>query len=149
MEVLWFLNTLVTIRVACTEGHDGLSVLEHRAPAGDSPPLHVHRTEDEIFCVLDGELRLRIGGEDRRARAHDVLCAPRGVPHTYRVDSPHGATWLTVTAKGDFERFVRVLARPAAAPELPPPSEPTQEALAALAATAARFGIEIVGPPLG
>jgi hypothetical protein len=33
------MNTLVTIRVSASEGQDGVSVLEHRVPHGDSP-LH-------------------------------------------------------------------------------------------------------------
>ncbi|MBX3374665.1 MAG: hypothetical protein KF817_12610 [Phycisphaeraceae bacterium] len=36
---LWFLNTLVSIRLSAGDGHDGISVLEHRVPFGDSPPL--------------------------------------------------------------------------------------------------------------
>jgi quercetin dioxygenase-like cupin family protein len=64
-DSLWFLDTLVTVRVAWAENTDHISVLEHRAPAGDSPPLHVHHTEDEVFCVLEGTLRLRVAGQDR------------------------------------------------------------------------------------
>ncbi|GAA6758816.1 cupin domain-containing protein [Thermus oshimai] len=52
MQALWFFNTLVHLWVSEVEGQDGLSVLEHRAPFGDSPPLHVHHTEDEVFVVL-------------------------------------------------------------------------------------------------
>ena len=54
---LWFLNTRVTIRVSYTDGADGISVLEHWAPHGDSPPLHVHEHEDEIFHILEGAFR--------------------------------------------------------------------------------------------
>ena len=48
-EQLWFLNTLHTVRVRHDEGEDGISVMETLAPHGDSPPLHVHQTEDETF----------------------------------------------------------------------------------------------------
>ncbi|MDR7414984.1 MAG: cupin domain-containing protein [Armatimonadota bacterium] len=149
-DSLWFLDTLVTVRVSWAENADHISVLEHRAPAGDSPPLHVHHTEDEVFCILEGALRLHVGGEDRTVGAGQVLLAPKGIAHTYRVESPDGARWLTVTAQRDFENFVRAMARPAPRPELPPPSgPPTPEAAEALMETARRFGIEIVGPPLG
>ncbi len=67
-RLLWFLDTPVTVRVAWAENTDHISVLEHRAPAGDSPPLHVHHTEDEVFCVLEGTLRLHVAGQDRRPR---------------------------------------------------------------------------------
>lgn len=150
MEYLWFLDTLVCIRVAWNEGTDGISVLEHHAPEGDSPPLHIHHTEDEVFHVLEGVVRLQVAGEERVLRAGETALAPKGVPHTYRVESAGGGRWLTVTARRDFENFVRAMARPAQRPELPPPSgPPTPEAAAVLAEVASRFGIEIVGPPLG
>jgi len=76
----------------------------------------------------------------------ETILAPKGVAHTYRVTSPDGARWLTVTTQRDFENFVRAVARPAPRPDLPPPSgSPTPDAAAALAETARRFGIEIVG----
>lgn len=147
-EYLWFLDTLVAIRIGKEEGSDGISVLEHRARRGDSPPLHVHTTEDEVFIVLDGVFRFQLGEDERPGVAGDVLLAPKGTPHTYRVESEEGR-WLTITAKGDFERFVRAMGRVAERIELPEEGgPPSPEAIAALTETARRFGIEIVGPPL-
>lgn len=64
---LWFLDTLVLMRVSHLDGADGISVLEHRARQGHPPPLHVHRTQDEIFRVLGDQPQLRIAETDRRA----------------------------------------------------------------------------------
>jgi quercetin dioxygenase-like cupin family protein len=148
-EQLWFLNTLVTVRVRHEDGQDGISVIESLAPQSDSPPLHVHNTEDEVFHVLEGELLIRAGDEDIRLGAGETLLAPAGVPHTYRVESPEGARWLVTTARGDFERFVRELSRPAERPELPAAEgPPSPEQVEALAAAAQRHGIELVGAPL-
>lgn len=151
MEVgaLWFLNTLVRVRVAEAEGKDGLSVLEHQAPPGDSPPLHVHTTEDEVFHILEGKFRVQVGDEIRVYGPGSIVVAPKGVPHTYLVESSTDGRWVTVTAHGDFERFVRAVARPAERDELPPPAgAPSPEAAAQLADTARRFSIDLVGPPL-
>jgi quercetin dioxygenase-like cupin family protein len=148
-DQLWFLNTLVTVRVRHDEGEDGISVLESFAPHGDSPPLHIHRTEDETFHVLEGELRLRARDADVRLAAGEAILTPKGVPHTYRVESPEGARWLVITTRGDFERFVRALGRPAERPELPAAqAPPTPEQVDALAAAARQHGIDMVGPPL-
>jgi quercetin dioxygenase-like cupin family protein len=148
-EYLWFLNTLVCVRISEREGSDGLSVLEHRAPYGDSPPLHLHRTEDEIFYVLEGNFRFQVAGEERRLGSGESLLAPKGVPHTYRIESPAGGRWLTVTSKGDFERFVRAMSRVAERNDLPEPAgAPPPEAVEALSAAARTHGIELVGPPL-
>jgi len=148
-EQFWFLNTLVLVRVAHTEGTDGMSVLEHRAPPGDSPPLHVHRTEDEFFYILAGEFRFRVAETERRPGPGEMLLARKGVPHTYRIESPEGGRCLTVTTGGDFERFVREMSRPAQRLELPPPAgPPTSADIEALSRIAQRYGIDLVGPPL-
>ena len=144
---LWFLNTHVTIRVSAQDGSDGISVLEHRASQGDSPPLHIHHDEDEIFHVLEGEVRYRVGDQERLARAGETLLTPKGIPHTYRVESAE-ARMLTIT-KGEFENFVRAFGRPAERDGLPDPSgPPTPEQAEALARTCRQFGIDLVGPPL-
>ncbi len=146
---LWFQNALVTIRVSASDGQDGISILEHLVPYGFSPPLHLHRTEDEVFHVLDGEFRVRLQDQDHRLGAGDILLAPKGVPHTYRVESAEGGRCLAITVGGDFERFVRAVSRPAERPELPEPAgPPSADAIQALRATAAKYGIELVGPPL-
>ena len=144
---VWFLGTTVRFLASCEQGTDGLSLIESCAREGDSPPLHVHRTEDELFHVLEGELRLRVGERDVRLAAGEAAVAPRGVPHSYRVESPQ-ARWLVTTARGDFERFVRALSRPAEHEGLPPQAPPTPEQVERLAVTAAAHGIDLVGPPL-
>ena len=124
-------------------------MLERLAPHGESPPLHVHETEDEIFFVLEGELRVVAGDADIRVGAGETILGPKGVPHTYRVESPEGARWLVITSGGNFERFVRAVSRPAEASELPAPQgPPTPEQADELAAAARKHGIEFVGPPL-
>lgn len=149
LEHLWFLNTRVIVRVRHTDGEDGLSVLEHHAPYEDSPPLHVHCNEDEVFHVLEGELRFLTGDKDARAAAGETLLTPKGVPHTYRVESPGGARWLTIMRGGDFEGFVRAFSRSAERRGLPNASgPPTPEQAEALARACLRHGIELVGPPL-
>jgi hypothetical protein len=117
-------------------------------PHGDSPPLHVHHTEDEVFRVIAGELRFQLDDQDLGLAAGETLFAPKGVPHTYRVESQE-ARWLTVTRHGDFESLVRSFSRPAATSDLPAPSgPPTPEQADALAAACLKHGIELVGPPL-
>jgi quercetin dioxygenase-like cupin family protein len=145
----WFLDTRVIVRTSFEDGQDRISVLEQWLPHGDSPPLHVHRNEDEIFYLLEGEVALSLDGKQLHGKAGDTFLAPKGIPHTYRVLSAGGAHLLTITTGEDFERFVRALGRPAEREGLPDRSgPPTPEQVEALAAAAARHGIDIVGPPL-
>lgn len=148
-EHLWFLDTLVQIRVGHEDGVDGLSVIENWARFADSPPLHVHLSEDELFIILEGTFRFMRDGTELRAGPGDTVLTRKGIPHTYRVESPQGGRWLTITTNGDFERFVREMSRPALAAELPPETgPPSAEQVQALAAVAARHHIQLVGPPL-
>jgi uncharacterized RmlC-like cupin family protein len=118
-------------------------------PFGDSPPLHVHQNQDEVFQILDGEIRFVVGGKEFRHGAGAIVLAPKGVPHSYRVESKQGGHFIITTVGGDFERFVRAMSRPAERPTLPDPSgPPSPEAIEALTATAAQHGIHFVGPPL-
>ena len=103
-------------------------------PAGDMPPLHVHHTHDEGFLLLEGQLSLFLPDRKIALRPGEFVLAPRGVPHTYQVgDSP--ARWLVVSTPAGFEQFVEDVA---ALDDLTPE---------ALTTTAARSGIEILGPP--
>jgi quercetin dioxygenase-like cupin family protein len=146
--VLWFLNTLVTFPVSHADGSDGISVMESLARQGDSPPYHIHHTEDEAFHLIEGELVFLVDGKTKRVLPRETHLAPKGVPHTYRVVSEQ-ARWLVVTTHGDFERFVREAARPAQENALPPPAgPPTLEEQNALGELALRHGIELTGPPL-
>ena len=148
-DKLWFLNTLVTIRVSQADGQDGVSILDHRVAHGDSPPLHFHRTEDEIFHILEGEFRVLVQAKEHQVGPSVIMVAPKGIPHTYRAESLEGGRFLTMTVHGDLERFVRAMGRSAQRPGLPEPAgAPSPEAIQALTTAAAKYGIEIVGPPL-
>lgn len=148
-QLLWFLDTLVTVRLSANSGADRLSIIEHRMPYGESPPLHIHRNEDEVFHVLEGTMRFRVDGKDTIAHAGQIVLAPKGIPHSFRVESTDGARCLTITTGGDFERMVREMAKPAASADLPPHSAPNLHLIQALTMACARNGIDIVGAPIG
>ena len=46
-------------------------------------PLHLHRSEDEAWYVLEGALGFRIGDETSEVAAGFGIVAERGVPHTF------------------------------------------------------------------
>lgn len=147
-QSLWFGNTLVTILVSPGQGNDGTCLIEHRMPYGESPPLHVHRNEDEVFHVLSGTLRLQVDGRQLQLEAGQSAIAPKGLPHSFRVESAEGAHVLTITRGGDFESMVRAASRPAQTADLPTPVAPSPEAIAALTRLCCENGIDIVGAPL-
>lgn len=145
----WFLDTLVMIRVSGDNNSDEISVLEHQAYYGDSPPLHIHHTEDEIFIVLEGEFRFVIGERECKLTTGETILAPKGIPHQYRVESKTGGKWLTITTGHDFENFVKAISRPAETDALPIRNgHPSEEFKNLLSAKSLEYNIEIIGPPL-
>lgn len=50
---------------------------------GSGPALHVHRSDDEAWHVLDGELTFRYADHSDTARAGMTVFVPAGIPHTY------------------------------------------------------------------
>jgi quercetin dioxygenase-like cupin family protein len=143
-QPLWFIDNLVRIHIDGDAGGGTLALAEERGRRGNMPPLHVHHRDDEAFYVLGGELSLFVGGEHLRLGPGQAALAPRGVPHSYRVETDE-ARWLVITTPAGFESFVREVAEPARADALPPPGPPPDPA--ALGQAAARAGIEILGPP--
>jgi quercetin dioxygenase-like cupin family protein len=144
-EHFWFFGGLTTIKAdgAGTGGRMMLS--EQTAPRGSGSPLHVHHDEDEWFYILEGELTIWVAGQTVVAPAGSFVLGPRHVAHTFIVSSER-ARFLLVTEPAGFEGFIRALAVPAAAPEIPPaPTAPPN--MEPVLRAAADHGLEILGPP--
>jgi quercetin dioxygenase-like cupin family protein len=120
----WFGST-ITLKASSPE----LGVTEVLMSPGEEPPLHVHKNEDEWFCVLEGEMSFHVGGENYRGRTGAFVSFPRGIPHTFTVESA-SARFLVMNTPGGFERMFEL------APRSP------EEAVRAMDA----FGMEMVGP---
>ena len=95
--------------------------------------------------MLDGELRVEVGGEARAAGPGAVAFLPRQLPHAFVVTSPQ-ARFLTLHTPGGFDRFTLAAGMSAAGTTTMPPEEEPPEP-AGLAAMPSSYGIEIMGPP--
>jgi quercetin dioxygenase-like cupin family protein len=144
-QALWFLHNRAVIHARSDQTDGTYGVVELTGAPGDAPPLHVHTYDDEGFYVLEGSLRLHIGGEAAvHLHAGQFALAPHGVPHVYVVESEQPARWLAIT-NGGFDRFVEELGVPAQSDGLP--VEPHMPAHEELVAIARRHGIMLLGPP--
>ena len=115
----WFADTLGRVLVGGEETEGRSCVVEVSGRGGSMPPLHVHHIDDEIFHVLDGEITVYHGADVVRLGAGDTVLAPRGVPHTYRIESETARVLVTGTPAG-FERFIEAFGTPAPRLEIPP-----------------------------
>ena len=141
---IWFAGTLIHVLADSDMTGGQFALIEQRARRGFSPPAHVHEHEDQFFYVLEGEVTVRIGDQERRVGAGGTAWLPRGQAHTFRVDSDE-VRLLEITAPGGFEQFHVDAGSPAE--DLRIPDEAPLD-VPAMAQASARYGCDIVGPPM-
>ncbi len=141
-NVLRFLGlpTIMRAKGESTGGAYGL--VEHPAvPPGFALSYHVHHREDEAFYILEGEVEFVFDGKWHIAGPGAYVFGPREVPHGFRVVGNRPAQMLILASPAGFESFVLELGEPMAAPPSPGPPD-----MQKLVATAAKYGIDILGP---
>jgi mannose-6-phosphate isomerase-like protein (cupin superfamily) len=58
--------------------------------------LHIHRSDDEAWYVLDGRLGFQVGDEQREAGPGEWMLITRGTPHSYWNASDEPTHYLLV-----------------------------------------------------
>ena len=160
-ELLWFLGTLVRVKLDGHQTAGRFALLEIVLPHGAAPPLHSH-PQDETFYILEGELTAWLvepeladdGSEPpawvktrgRRCGVGDVVFAPGGTPHTFRVESDT-ARMLVLSTPAGIEDMVRGLAEPAQWPWLQPPPDGPRVPPERIASVERQTGMVRHGPP--
>jgi quercetin dioxygenase-like cupin family protein len=140
MHVDPFFQQMITVLAEAGDTNGVLGAVEVAGPSGAAPPLHAHHREDEAFYVLEGEYTVFVGDELISGAPGTWVWAPRDVPHGYQVHSPRGRH-LSLTVPAGFEAFFEEVA------DIATPSSDPRNAMGQLAAVAARYGVELLGPP--
>jgi mannose-6-phosphate isomerase-like protein (cupin superfamily) len=134
-ELLEFGEVRILVLVSGKASGGALSLFEEVPPLVDTP-LHVHRDEDELFYVVEGEHVYQVGDDEHTVGPGGVVFAPRGVPHSQRRVVPGAGRQLVLTTPGGFDGFFRELAEAEKNRRLGPE---------AYAAASERFGITWLG----
>lgn len=58
--------------------------------------LHLHRSDDEAWFVLEGRLGFQVGEGQREVAAGDSILVPRGIPHSFWNPAPEPVQYLLV-----------------------------------------------------
>jgi hypothetical protein len=121
--------------LAAITGRKGLNI--------EQPP-HDDTSDDEVYCVLDGQLTCYAGSRQLTVSAGSLAYLPRDVRHSFRIDTEH-VCFLLLTMPQDFGGWLPV-------PSIPPisvalsPAEVTRLNPLALAAFGAQYGFEPGAP---
>ena len=78
------LGEKIICKVASNQTESAYAVVEEISPPQAGPPLHLHRTTDEIFYVLEGEYQVVCGSRTFSAPEGTLFVAPKSVPHSLR-----------------------------------------------------------------
>ena len=102
---LWVIGMHVKMLLSSEQTNGSFSVVELTAAPGDFVPPHLHKTEDEIFYVLEGTMWYELGGESVTAPAGTFIHVPRGIVHGFRNIGSRPARILDYHTPGGFEKF--------------------------------------------
>jgi len=144
-QSVWSLGGRFTIKVGDQDAEGRFALVEAVAFQSTEPPLHIHHNEDEAWYILDGKMTFYVGASVLEATTGSFVLAPKGIPHTFTVDIEPTRVLVFASPAG-FEHFAVVLGEPATSDE--PPANLAVPGPEVLGPTAARFGIEVVGPPM-
>ena len=124
---------------ARTENTAGaLALIDVTVPSKAGPRLHIHAKEDELWIVLEGQLRFKAEAEIMPAPPGSIVFVPRGVRHCFQNVGEEEAHILVLFTPSGMERFFEEVA-------LLPPGPIDLEARRSIARSS---WMEFVGPPL-
>ena len=112
------------------------------APGG--PPPHIHRQEDEVLYVLEGQVEFLLGEDTITASAGSCVHAPRGALHTFKNVGTSPSRILASLSPGGFEKFFLEAGEPAPEGSSPPEGEPD---VGRIVEIGQKYGLEIPPPP--
>ncbi|MGO8813992.1 MAG: quercetin 2,3-dioxygenase [Terriglobia bacterium] len=142
---VWYNGSLMTF-LATAEDTDGrFALIEAVSRKGNAPPPHIHHREDETFYVLDGEITVSVGDRIIKAKPGTMVFLPRGVAHSFAIESDELRMLILATPAG-LEGWFKQFSVPAPAMTLPPPAETPYSEIQKMLAAAPDYGLEFVLP---
>lgn len=140
-ETVSVLGDQYTYKAVGEDLNGAYALVETTVPAGSAgPPPHIHRTEEEAFYVVEGELTVLVGERTFQAPVGTFALVPRGMLHAFSNRGSRPARVLVIISPAGFEQAFREMADIAPSADEPPDLE-------RLLAIARKYNLEIAEPP--
>lgn len=98
---------------------DGCTQWLNIAPPQVGIPMHVHDNEDELFLILDGEVRFEIDGREPFVAGRGTsVFGPRGVAHAWATHGDKPSHMLVTALQGGVEAMFQELSKLPSPPNL-------------------------------
>jgi quercetin dioxygenase-like cupin family protein len=116
-----------TYKVLSSSVGGSAAVVEHTLQAKSlGAPMHKHTHENEISCVLEGELSVMQNGEVQTAGPGEYIVKPKGIFHTFWNAGNDTVRFIEIITPGNFEYYFAELA-PFLLPGRPPQMDRVRE----------------------
>ena len=135
-------NTPVDFKLLASDTEDKLSIfISSNNIKGFGPPLHIHHSFDEFFCVLEGKFLFQLNDDILKLDKGDSIFIPRNNKHCFNyVGESSGTLLVGITPAKGIEKYFADMAK-----LLSDKGVPNIEAMNALYKT---YDSAILGPPM-
>ncbi len=148
-DATWAMGSLFehVLRAGESGGDLGVSIVTQ--PPGTATPLHRHTREAEGLFLFEGTITYRAGAKTYELTPGDFLYLPLGLPHAFRITGSTPARFLALATPGGLMGLYDEVGIPALAHRLPgADGQPHDEEIAKWNVVGARYGLDVLGPPL-
>lgn len=129
---------ILDVKISGSDTDGDIAIFEQTSLSpGKGTPLHVHFYQDEIFYVLEGSYRFKVGEDIHDLSAGDSIFLPRKLAHAWAQLSTTGKMIVVLQPAGKLENFFLTMSAL--------DHEPNMEEVAKIFAA---NEMQVVGPPL-
>ena len=99
-------SNILDVKISGSDTDGNLAIFEQTSLSqGKGTPLHVHKSQDEIFYVMEGSYYFQVGDEKFNLIKGDSIFLPRQVPHAWTQVSETGKMTVVLQPAGKLENF--------------------------------------------
>jgi len=131
----------VWVKLGGADTDGSYAITEGITPPNGGPPLHRHSREDESFYILEGEFVFEVDGKQTKAGPGCSVFVPRGTAHLFQNIGTGVGRMLSVVQPAGLEDFFTEMSVASGTMQ-----EPDK---AVLIPIFQKYGLELLGPPLG
>lgn len=104
-------SNIIDVKISGNDTEGDLAIFEQTSISqGRGTPLHVHHSQDEIFYVIEGSYKFKVGNDQYDLTVGDSIFLPRQVPHAWTQVSKTGKMTITFQPAGKMENFFLAIA---------------------------------------
>ncbi|MEO7315377.1 MAG: cupin domain-containing protein [Ginsengibacter sp.] len=135
-------NAPIDFKLLSSDTEDRLSVfISSNNQKGFGPPLHIHHSFDEFFCILNGMFLFQVDDEILSLKNGDTLFIPRNVKHCFTYNGKTSGTLLVGMLPGKgMENYFKEMGKLLTGQGMPD--------MPSLQTLFKSYDSEILGPPM-